>query len=134
VKRYYIVATGAYNNAGDFLIAHRSKSLLQEIRPDRDIVEILRKKYCDKELIDLINNSEAILISGGPLIASSMWPGSLPFIDDFNKIDAPISIYSIGWRYSIGTRDRLINYSFSKSTLMFLDKIENNGFRNSRKN
>lgn len=40
MSKYYALLTGSKNNAGDYLIKARAKSLLKEWRNDREFVDI----------------------------------------------------------------------------------------------
>lgn len=57
--------SGAYKNAGDFLIETRAKELLMQIVPDANIHVYLRNKIDIS--IEEINAMDAIVFTGGPL-------------------------------------------------------------------
>ena len=65
VKDYYVVLTGAKKNIGDFLITQKATELLNIFRPDRELIPYRAWENLDSH-IDILNNSKAILILGGP--------------------------------------------------------------------
>ena len=90
-----VILTGAVKNIGDFLIADRAKKLLTEY-VDSDIVEINRFNNLEPYL-DVINNSRALILCGGPAYAPGMYPDIYPLVSDLSKIKVPIIPFGIGW-------------------------------------
>ena len=56
--------SGAYKNAGDFLIVSRCKELLLNIFPEAIITEYERKNKLDRFLSD-INRTDVLILGGG---------------------------------------------------------------------
>lgn len=62
--------SGAYKNAGDFLIEERSRKLLEYVYPNAKIIKYLRTEI--REKFSEINNSDVIIFTGGPLYQKDM--------------------------------------------------------------
>ena len=55
--------SGAYKNAGDFLIVRRCKELLQAVIPNCEITEFARNKNLEDK-IDAINKMDVLVLGG----------------------------------------------------------------------
>ncbi len=114
-----IILTGAKKNVGDYLIGSRAKKLLREF-VDTDIVELDRFESQEKEL-DLINNSRAVFLCGGPAYAKDIYPGIYPLVSDIDAIKAPIIPFGLGWcGRPFGQPEE---FKFEARSKEFLDKI-----------
>lgn len=131
MKDYYLLLTGAYNNVGDFLIVHRAKKLLEKYRPDREIIEVSRKKAFGSSLLDQVNGAKAVLITGGPALRRNIWPKMIKLSDDLSKIKSPILMYGIGWKNRNNSWQSALEFEFSEGTKELLRKIDGNGYTNS---
>ena len=114
--------SGAYINAGDFLIVDRTKKLLKTIYPECEIIEYKRNEKLDKYLPE-INQTDALVIAGGPAYMIDMYPNVLPLVDDLDKITTKIIAIGLGW-YGKKTTDKfLYDYKFTHKTKELLDRI-----------
>jgi hypothetical protein len=127
----YILITGSKENAGDFLIKRRSIELLSTLRPDRDIYLHNSWEAFNKSSIELINNSRAILLAGGPSLQTNMYPEIYKLSKNINEIKVPIITLGIGGKNHNYLNDSCKNYLLNKSSLRLLHKINNSGFQSS---
>ena len=123
--------SGAYKNAGDFLIEKRATSLLKYVYPDAEINVFLRNQIQDR--ISDINQCDFIVFGGGPIYKRDL-EGYLPLDICIDKFERPVYILGGGW-YGLGSGVKQIScYKFSQKTYDFLKKIENNGSLSCRDN
>jgi hypothetical protein len=97
MKDYYVTLTGGKNNAGDFLIKHRAFELLRWLRPDRQIIDYNAWEKITPEKLQVINESRALILLGGPALRKDMFPG-IYNIDEPQKIEVPVISMAIGWK------------------------------------
>ena len=132
-KKYYVLLAGSKNDAGDFLIKTRAKSLLAHYRKDRDFVDLDGWKKLSNEHIETINNAEALILTGGP----SLQPGSrienliYPFIKELDKIKVPIYTFGVGYKGNKGTWGENSDYAFSDLSMELLKRIDHSGGKSS---
>lgn len=119
--------TGAYKNAGDFLIVKRCKELLNYVYP---ICEIKEYKRCIKldDKIDEINESDILVIAGGPAYVQNLYPDVMPLMDRLDDIKIPLFAMAMGWKGADGETQTIYGYNFSEKTKSLLDRIKKDGF------
>lgn len=122
-KATFSLLSGAYVNAGDFLIVDRTKKLLKEIYPNCNIIEYKRNEKLDKYLKD-INNSDALIIAGGPAYMINMYPEVMPLVDDLSKIKTKIVSIGLGWYGKSFDENYINNYVFTDKTKELLNRIQ----------
>lgn len=127
----YVILTGGKNNAGDFLIKHRAKSLFASLRPNREIIDYDGWKPIDDEQLKTINASKALILTGGPALQPQMYPRIYPLVDNLDRIKVPILTMAIGWKGKRGTWEEAYNYPLSEKTLHLLNRIESSGYMSS---
>jgi hypothetical protein len=123
VKDYYVILTGSKNNAGDFLIKYRAKKLFSKIRPDREIVDLDAWKPFDTSTLELVNNSKALILLGGPSLQAHMYPGIYALTSSLDDIKVPITSMGIGWKSISGNWQDSYDYPLSSETLKLLKKV-----------
>lgn len=128
---YYVILTGSKNNAGDYLIKYRAIELLNSLRPDRKIIDYDGWVKFDKKKLEVINQSKALILMGGPALQENMFPGIYPLVDDLNEIKAPICMMGLGWKSLKGDWASSQNYRLSKSTSLLLKRIQKDNLNNS---
>lgn len=116
--------SGAYKNAGDFLIEERAKKLLLHIHPDAVIERFLRNQI--EEHLEEINRCDAVVFGGGPIYMKDL-NGYLPLDLCIKKMNRPIVILGGGWYGSGGGSRQVSGYRFTSKTLSFLEKILQEG-------
>lgn len=116
-----VFLTGAYKNAGDFLIEKRAIELLRYVYPNIEIIKILRINI--KENIDLINSSDVVVLGGGPIYMENM-DKFLPVEFCCDYIQPPIMILGGGWWGINGCNSAAYDYKFTNTTVSFLRKVD----------
>lgn len=128
---YYVLLTGAKNNAGDYLIGHRAKELFAWQRPDRDLVEYDRWKPLNGEQLKVVNSSRALILTGGPALQPNMYPGIYPLVEDLDRIKVPIVTMAIGWKSPYGSWEATHHYPLADGTCALLGRINESGYQSS---
>ena len=116
--------TGAYVNAGDFLIQERANALLRYAFPSAEI-KIFQAKEDAISCFDEINKCDAIIVEGGPYIMEDI-SYDLP-IDSYMSFCPPIMFLGVGQYLNDGSKDTNYSLSFTKATLDLLKKVTENG-------
>lgn len=127
MKDYYVILTGSKNNAGDFLIKYRAKKLFAALRPDRDIVDLDAWKPFDQASLDLVNNSKALILLGGPALQAHMYPGIYALTGNLDDIKVPVTTMGIGWKSISGNWQDTYDYPLSASAMQLLRKVDSSG-------
>ncbi|RUO65930.1 Polysaccharide pyruvyl transferase [Pseudidiomarina planktonica] len=130
-KGYYVTLTGSKNNAGDFLIKKRAFELINAIRPDRKVIDLNGWEELSADKLDLVNNSKALILTGGPALQYNMWPNVYKLTPDLDDIKVPMCTLGIGWKSGIGDWHATRKYPLSGKTHSLLQKIENSGIKSS---
>lgn len=87
--------SGAYINAGDFLIVKRCKEILRKVLPNCTIIEFLRKDPLTTVTLAQINSCDIIVLAGGPLYQRNVYPNIIPLTDNINNITPPIFLHGV---------------------------------------
>lgn len=111
--------SGAYKNAGDFLITKRSEELLKFCLKDVEIVKFLRSEAGSN--IESINECDAVVFCGGPIYLKNV-ERYLPSVFFNGKIKVPMMILGGGW-YGKDS-ESIYKYRFSELTKVFFAKID----------
>ena len=120
----FIILSGAYINAGDFLIVKRTEELLKFIYPNCEISKYNRNQDLT-DILNEINAADALIIAGGPAYKPSMYPSTIKLVDDLSKIKTKIVPIGVGW-YGKNTSNKFIyKHFFSEKSRILLDKIYN---------
>lgn len=88
--------SGAYVNAGDFLIEDRARLLLERLL-GADVSIYKRNRLLDTE-IEEINAHDALVFAGGPIYQKGIYPTAIPFVTELNRIHIPTWILGGGWK------------------------------------
>ncbi|MBN1523565.1 MAG: polysaccharide pyruvyl transferase family protein [Spirochaetales bacterium] len=121
-KSYYIGLTGAKKNIGDFLITQRCIELLTKFKPDYDI-KIFNHWETLENNLDIVNNSKAIIIFGGPGYQYNMYPNIYKLLHNLDNISVPIIPLGLGWKGVPGDYQTLSHYNFSYLSKKLLNKM-----------
>jgi len=111
---------GAKKNVGDFLIRERATRLLRTLLPQQDLVLHERWLPIDPALVE---RADAILIGGGPGLASRFCPDVFPFLAE--RVSLPVFLIGVGW--SGQPRDNPDAFQFSDESLEALGRIHQSG-------
>ena len=93
-----ITLTGAFKNAGDYLIGHRARALLRN-HTDAEIIDVNRKEITDDHYA-LFNSARAVLLTGGPAYQQEIFPNVYNI--DLSRIQVPVLAYGLGWKGKLG--------------------------------
>jgi hypothetical protein len=127
----YVILTGAKNNAGDYLIKWRAKQLFSELRKDRTIIDYDGWKKLTAQQLDVINQSRALILTGGPALQKKMYKGIYPLTDNLANIRVPIATMAVGWKGRDSRPETVKRYELSEDTLTLLRKIDGSGYQSS---
>jgi len=130
MKDQYVILTGSKNNAGDFLIKHRAKQLFSEFRKDREIIDFDRWVEFDEKSLEIVNNSRALILTGGPALQQAMYP-NLYKMTKLDAIKVPIIFMGVGWSSKSGDWSDTYKYTFTPGARELLDRVENSGYLSS---
>mgnify|MGYP001103821266 CR=1 FL=1 len=131
MKNQYTTLTGSKNNAGDFLIKYRAKQLFKELRSDREIIDFNAWEKFDKEKLQTVNESKALVLLGGPSLQKNMRPNIYKMSENLDDIKVPIIAMGIGWKSRIGNWEDTYNYPLSEASIELLERINNSGYLSS---
>lgn len=126
MSKYYVVLTGALKNAGDYLITEKCKELLRYERPDYELVQLNREDSLENDL-ELINNSEALILMGGPAVTKNLYPGVYKLTRNLDDIKVPIVPMAVGWNTTGGSFDDMLNFAFTDESKKLLERFDSNG-------
>lgn len=87
-----VTLTGAYRNAGDYLIGHRARALLAK-HVDQEIVNVDRLGITDAHY-ETFNKAKAIILCGGPAYQANIFPKIYPL--DLERIETKIVPMGLG--------------------------------------
>lgn len=118
------VLSGAYKNAGDFLIVNRCLALLKG-QFSKCTINVLERDKSLNDKLELLNTSDAIILAGGPFYMPDIYPDRIPLVEDLSTIKTKIFALGGGWCGSNDSVDYLCKqYVFSNSTRKLLERIE----------
>lgn len=118
--------SGAYVNAGDFLIEQRCKDLLEAFIDDAD-VRILKRNLPYDGRIDELNQYDLIVFGGGPGYQKNLYPDKMPFVSDLDKIITPVVIMGWGWKGKAISPKAIYRSSLSDPMKKFIECAERSG-------
>lgn len=117
--------TGAFKNAGDYLITERAEALLMYRYPSATISRYERNRNLDPSLQDL-NENDAIVFAGGPGWIPNMYPEKFPLVNNLDELIPPIFVLGMGCK----TRNEKIDkISFSSESKQLIERLYRDGFR-----
>ena len=131
MKDQYVILTGSKNNAGDFLIKFRAKQLFASLRPDRKIIDINGWEELTLEKLEIINESKALILMGGPALIENMVPKVYALTEKLDDITVPIIMMGIGWKSHRGNWKDTYNYKLNSETINLIRKIDHSGYLSS---
>lgn len=114
--------SGAYKNAGDFLIEKRAEELLEHFLENIEIYHFLRNEINDN--FQKVNQMDCVVFTGGPVYMQKLEK----HIYLKNKLSPPIAVLGGGWDGLYPANNLTANYNFSNFTKHFLNQVDNFGF------
>jgi len=118
-----VTLTGAFKNAGDYLIGHRARALLRA-HLDAEVIDLNRREITDAHY-ELFNNSRAVLLTGGPAYQEKIYPGVYNL--DLSRITVPVLAYGLGWKGKLGQEPE--EFSFAPEAKDFVQAIHSDKSR-----
>ena len=112
-----ITLTGAFKNAGDYLIGHRARALLAA-HVDAEVIDVNRKEITDAHY-DLFNSARAVLLTGGPAYQEKVYPNVYGL--DLSRIHVPVIPYGLGWKGKLGQEPE--DFRFTPEATNFVQSI-----------
>ena len=128
MRDYYVLLTGSKNNAGDYLIKHRGKQLLNKFRQDRELIDFDAWVPFDSEALERVNNSKALILLGGPSVQRTTRPNIYPLTEHIDDITVPILTMGVGWKSQLGSWEHTHKYELSSDTINLFHKINTSGY------
>lgn len=129
MSKYYVLLTGSKNNAGDYLIKQRAMQLSRRYRPDRELVDLNGWEPLTDEALEVVNGSEALLLTGGPAVNTRMRPVVYALREDLDDIKVPITTFGVGWRSPDGRWSRTKQFGFNEASGQLLERIRAGGLK-----
>ena len=120
----YTLLTGAKKNAGDFLIVHSAKRLIERFSPCSDCQELPAWLPVDDKLA-VINTSRALILWGGPAFQHGLGTRIYPILPVLDQIKVPIIAFGLGWKASPGDVYDLDHFRLPEITEPLLDRLRN---------
>lgn len=117
---------GAIKNCGDFLIAHRSRLLIQSLVPECEIISYWEgTDFSKKENYAVLSECDGIVFGGGPFFTNNIYPNDIPLIPDIKALSKPMINIGGGWYGRDNKYTTIKNYPLNSESLELLRKIEN---------
>jgi hypothetical protein len=120
----YILLTGTKKNAGDFLIVHSARRLIERFAPVSDCCELPAWLPVDDKL-ETINSAKALILCGGPAIQHGLGTRIYPIIPVLDRIKVPIVAFGLGWKASPGDAYDMEHFTLPSLARPLLDRLAN---------
>ena len=118
----YVLFHGSKKNVGDYLIRDRAYELINNYAPSHSISQLeMVGNSLKEEHRDLIKESSAVIIAGGPAYKENFFPNIYPSLEDILDMDIPIIPLGVGWNGKY-----LERFSFTDDSKRMLKKIHSN--------
>lgn len=117
----YTLLYGAKKNVGDFLILDRAVKLFKHHKPNEELHLVKRWLLVDEHL-EVINQSKAIILCGGPAYQRGFYPEIYPLTERLMDIKVPIIPFGLGW-FSEFPEQEPDEFTFSNSSYLMIDRI-----------
>lgn len=111
---------GAENNAGDFLIRNRSRTLIMHYYPDCELKEYYRNCRFPDTVLEEINKNDIAILAGGP----ACFNGFLPVMEYVMKLRIPLFALGLGWFGFDENPITVYNFKFNPEMIHGLKRIE----------
>ena len=98
MSRVLTLVSGAKKNVGDFLISQKAKEMVEHHLNPSDTIILKRSEKFTQHDLDRVNETDAIIICGGPGYRRFFYPGTYPFLKSLNEIRPPVIPLGLGWQ------------------------------------
>jgi hypothetical protein len=112
-----ITLTGAFKNAGDYLIGHRARALLSA-HVNAQVIDVNRREVTE-QTYELFNSARAVVLTGGPAYQEEIYPKVYNL--DLSKIQVPVFAYGLGWKGKLGQQPQ--DFRFAPAAAEFVSAI-----------
>jgi len=116
------VLTGDIISAGDQVIVERGIALLKHYYPDKNILKLPRWKPIQKDL-DQVNQSDALILLGGPAFQRDLYPGIFPLVRNLDHIKVPIISMGLGSSIIPFNENMVKKFRFTESSFQLLNRL-----------
>ena len=123
----FVILSGAYINAGDYLIVQRTKELIKNKFPKCEL-KIYNRNEDLSDKLEEINKSDGLIIAGGPAYTAEMYPKTIKLVENLNEIKTKIYTIGVGWYGKNTTAKFMYNYKFNNKTKLLLDRISRDSY------
>ena len=123
-----ITLTGAFKNAGDYLIGHRARALLAA-HVDAEVIDVNRRDISDSHY-ELFNSARAVLLTGGPAYQEEIFPKVYNL--DLSRINVPVIPYGLGWKGKLGQEPQDFRFAPQAEDFVRTVHAEQNRFSSAR--
>lgn len=106
-----VLLSGAYTNAGDFLIVDRAIRLITTYLRPEEIIVYRRNEPLSNEQLKTINQSDGLVLAGGPMVEAGLFPEKIPFVSDLASIKVPFFSIGLGWNSLCGTSPYVFDWA-----------------------
>ena len=117
--------SGAYKNAGDYLIEERCRRLLLHLVTGAKVHRIVLNEV--KNNLDYLNEMDAICFHGGPIYSNSLERIFMGKVDP-NKLLPKIMVIGGGWYGKYAYSGSPYRYKFTDYTLNFWKYVDKTGY------
>lgn len=115
--------SGAYVNAGDFLIEQRCRELL-ETNIDNAQIDVFKRNVSYDDRIECLNSYDLIVFGGGPGFQARIYPDKIPFVSNLQDIRARMAVLGWGWKGRSGGSAHIYKKNiFTKDMIRFISHI-----------
>ncbi|MHA2024028.1 MAG: polysaccharide pyruvyl transferase family protein [Candidatus Thorarchaeota archaeon] len=97
MSRTLTLVSGALKNVGDFLISEKCQEMVDVFLKPSDTLVLIRDADFKPHLAE-INNTDALIICGGPGYNIGFYGHIYPFLKLYDRIRVPIIPLGLGWR------------------------------------
>lgn len=129
-----LMLSGAYKNAGDFLIVERSRLLLKHFIPDCEIETLMANEPLEDKL-EHVNRFDWLVFPGGLGYLYNYYPDFVRLTENLSDIKPRMLIAGMGWQ-GVDDSDKTVEqYRFSSKTIeLFQRVLKDCGFLGCRDN
>lgn len=112
-----VTLTGAFKNAGDYLIGHRARALLAA-HVNAQVIDVNRKEITDSHY-EVFNSARAVLLTGGPAYQDKIYPNVYNL--DLSRVTVPVIPFGLGWKGKLGQQPE--DFAFAPAAKDFVQAI-----------
>lgn len=98
MSRVLTLVSGAKKNVGDFLISQKAKEMVEHHLNPSDTIILKRSEKFTQHDLDRVNETDAIIICGGPGYRRNFYPGTYRFLKFLDEIKPPVIPLGLGWQ------------------------------------